>query len=152
MEKSEQAVNTFTAGGFNCAQSVFSTYSEHLGFDSQTALKISCSFGGGMGHIGETCGAVTGAFMLIGLKYGQINPEDTDSKEKVYALVQEFTRQFKEQYGSVKCKDLLGCDMSTPDGLKFVKERGLTKMICPKYVRSAARIIENLLLNENQNS
>lgn len=148
MNISENAEKTFALTGFNCAQSVFSTYSEHLGFDAETALKISCSFGGGMAHIGETCGAVTGAFMLIGLKYGQIHPDDAEAKEKVYALVQEFTKRFKEIYGSVHCKDLLGCDMSTPEGLQLVKEKGLTKMICPKYVRSSAKLIEEILFNE----
>jgi C_GCAxxG_C_C family probable redox protein len=141
--KVDCAVDCFNSG-FSCSQAVFSTYSQELGLDPKTALKVAGAFGGGMGHIGETCGAVTGAFMAIGLKYGKTRPEDNDAKEKTYALVQEFATRFKAINGSIRCKELLEFDISTPDGMKAAREKGLFKTLCPKYVKDAAEIIEQL--------
>ena len=112
MKKTDSVVQCFTSG-FNCSQAVFSTYCSELGLDEEMALRIAGSFGSGMGFIGETCGAVTGAFMLIGLKCGKVYAEDNDAKEKTYSFVQEFTRRFKVINKSVKCKELLAYDIST---------------------------------------
>ncbi len=82
MSKSEQTNECFI-GGFNCSQAVFTSFCEEFGFDKNTALKISSSFGGGMGLLNETCGAVTGAFMTIGLKFGRIRADDTETKKRI---------------------------------------------------------------------
>lgn len=139
----EQAVSSFKQG-CNCAQAVFATYAEQLGFDRGKALKIACGFGGGM-RMGETCGAVTGAFMVIGLKYASGDPQDKDAKQKAYELVQKFTREFRTRNGSVVCKELLGCDVSTPEGAKIATEKGLFRSFCPKMVQDAAEILEEML-------
>lgn len=131
--------------GFNCAQAVFSTYSGDLGLDRETALKIAGSFGAGMGYIGETCGAVTGAFMLIGLKFGRFRLDDLDAKEKTYSTVQQFTKKFVELYGSVKCKELLEYDISIPEQLRIAGENQLFSKICPKLVKASAVLVEELL-------
>jgi C_GCAxxG_C_C family probable redox protein len=144
MSKIDCAVDCFNRG-FSCSQAVFSTYSEELGLDSATALRIAGAFGGGMGHIGETCGAVTGALMVIGLKYGKIQAEDNAAKEKTYALVQEFASRFKAKNDSISCKGLLGFDISTSEGMKAAREEGLFVKLCPQYVKDAAAIIEQLL-------
>lgn len=144
MSKVENAVNCFNSG-FNCAQAVFSTYSEQLGMDEITALKTSCPFGGGMACLGETCGAVTGAYLLIGLKYGKYLPDDNEAKEKSYALVRRFNDKFCEIYGSVKCKELLKYDINNPEDLEKIKELDLWHTLCPIYVKSASEIIEELL-------
>lgn len=144
MKKSECAVECFS-NGFNCAQAVFSTYCSELGLDPKTALRIAGSFGGGMGHIGETCGAVTGAIMLIGLKHGKVDAGDNAAKEKSYALVQEFTRRFKAINYSVQCKELLSCDISTQAGMQSAREKQLFTTICPLLVRDACEIIEEVL-------
>ena len=141
--KADQAVVCFN-NGFNCSQAVFSTYAESLGLDPATALKIACGFGAGMGFTGETCGAVTGAFMLIGLKYGKFKPEDNQAKEKTYALVQEFAKRFRELHGSLKCKELLPYDISVPGEADKAKAEGLYTTVCPKLVRSAAEIVEEI--------
>lgn len=143
MGKADSAVACFN--NFNCSQAVFSTYCEDLGQDRENALKIACAFGGGMGHLGLTCGAVTGAFMLIGLKYGKYLPDDAAAKEKTYALVQEFAERFKALRGTICCNELLGCDMSTPEGEQYARDNGLWRSLCPKYVFDAATIIEDLL-------
>ncbi len=144
MNKVECSEQCFLSG-FNCAQAVFSTYSGELGLDPELALKIAGSFGGGMGLIGETCGAVTGAIMLIGLKYGKVRVDDTAAKEKTYALVQEYKRQFVELNGSVRCKELLGYDIRIPEEMITAGEKNLFKTLCPKLVKDSAEIVEKLL-------
>jgi C_GCAxxG_C_C family probable redox protein len=144
MSKVDDAIACFDEG-FNCSQSVFSTYCEQLGLDKETGLKISCGLGGGMGRMAETCGAVTGAFLLIGLKYGKHKADDAVSKEKTYELVREFADKFKEMHGSIKCRDLLGCDISTPEGMAVMTEKGLHITHCRKLVADSSELIEELL-------
>jgi C_GCAxxG_C_C family probable redox protein len=126
--------------GFNCSQAVFSTYAQ--GIDQETALKIASGFGGGMGRMGETCGAVTGAMMVLGLRFGADQP-DREAKERVYARIREFADRFQARNGSTFCRDLLGCDISTPDGYEQAKI--LFPTVCPKYVRDACEILEEML-------
>jgi C_GCAxxG_C_C family probable redox protein len=144
MSKVNSAVALFKKG-FNCSQAVFSTYSADLFLSTEKAKKIGCAFGGGIGCMGLTCGAVTGALMLIGLKYGNSNLEDQMSKEETYARVQEFAKRFKERNGSLQCSVLLNCDISTEEGLKAAEEKNLIEELCPKFVKDAAEIIEEIL-------
>jgi C_GCAxxG_C_C family probable redox protein len=111
MNNIDHAVSCFKEG-FNCAQALLSTYGSQFGLDQEMALKAAGAFGGGMGRMGETCGAVTGAFMIIGLRHGKIKSEDEQTKEKAYSLVREFVEKFKSRNGSVLCRELLGCDIS----------------------------------------
>ena len=141
MKKSEKALQCFNSG-FNCSQSIFSVYGEQFGINAEVALKIASGFGAGMGRLCETCGAVTGAFMVIGLKYGYISSDDKESKEKTYAAVQELAKRFKERNKSTKCEDLLGTHMVTGDKEKAARQ---VKEVCPKLVLSAAEILEELL-------
>ena len=143
MSKSEQAVETFLSG-FNCAQTVLSTFSEELGMDKDQALKVSCGFGGGMGKLQETCGAVTGAIMALGLKYGitEVNPE---IKEANYQRVKDFTAKFEEIYGSIKCMDLVKTDLNTKEGVAYFKENDLINKVCAKCVGDAVKIVEGML-------
>jgi C_GCAxxG_C_C family probable redox protein len=144
MTKADDAVEYFNKG-FSCSQSVLSAYSDELGMGRDQAFRVAGAFGAGMGRMCETCGAVTGAFMVLGLKYGKVKAEDEPAKEKTYAKVQEFVREFKAGNGSIVCRDLLGCDMGTPEGMKHARENRLTSTKCPKYVRDAAEIVERLL-------
>ncbi len=144
MCKSDCAVDCFN-NGYNCAQAVFSTYCEQLGLDKTNALKIAGSFGAGMGYIGETCGAVTGAVMLIGLKHGKVHKDNNEAKETTYNLVQEYTKRFKAINGSVKCTELLGYDLSTAEGFKTAGESNLWKTVCARLVKDSAQIVEELL-------
>ncbi len=145
MSKKELVLYRF-AEGFSCSQAIFSTYGEELGLSRETALKIAAGFGGGMGRMAETCGAVAGAFMTIGLKYGAINVEDRAAKEKTYELVREFADRFKARHGSIICKELLSCDISTPEGMEVAKEQELFTTLCPKFVIDAAEILEDILI------
>ncbi len=130
---------------FNCAQSVLSTYAEELGLEREQALRIATGFGGGMGRLADTCGVVTGAFMVLGLKYGMIDPADQASKEKTYAAVQAFAKEFKARFGSLDCRDLLGVDLSTPGGLAMAHERKLIDQRCPILLQAAAEILDSML-------
>jgi len=144
MTKVNHAVSLFKKG-FNCSQAVFSTYSNDLFLSSEKARRIGTAFGAGMGRMGLTCGAVTGAIMLIGLKYGNSNVKDEMSKEKTYELVQKFAKMFKERNGSLQCSVLLGYDISTEEGMKIVEEKNLCNDLCPKFIKDAAEIIEEIL-------
>ena len=144
MSKTEKAVECFNKG-FNCSQAIFSVYSESLGVNNEMANRIASGFGAGMGRLCETCGAVTGAYMVIGLNYGHASPKDNESREKTYTLVQEFSRRFKERNKSTKCEDLLGSHLITGDKENSVRR---VKAICPKMVRDAAEILEELLENK----
>lgn len=98
-----------------------------------------------MGRKALVCGAVSGACMLIGLKYAAIEAKDTAAKEKTYELVREFMERFTLLNSSVICKDLLSCDISVSEGLKFARDNKLIDSRCSKFVRDAAEIIEQML-------
>ena len=143
MNRTETALSRF-AEGFSCSQAVLSAYSDGFGLDEETALKIASGFGGGMGRMAENCGAVTGAIMVLGLRFGGTLPKQ-EAKDRVYAKVREFTDRFKARNGSLLCRDLMSCDVSTAEGYDAAKESGLFATICPKYLQDAAEILEDML-------
>ncbi len=145
MSNADLAVACFKED-FNCSQAVFSTYAPTLGLDRETALRVAAAFGGGMGRTGETCGAASGALMVIGLRYGQSTAEDKDAKEMTYNLAAEFLNRFAARNnGCVKCRELLGRDVGDPEDRQAAREQGLFETLCPKFVRDAAEIVEQLL-------
>jgi C_GCAxxG_C_C family probable redox protein len=131
--------------GFSCSQAVLAAYGKQFDLQQELALRIAGAFGGGMGRMGETCGAVTGAIMVIGLKFGCTTAGDLKARENAYAVVREFVQRFKERNVSVLCRYLLDCDISTPEGMKRAKEEGLIKQACPKFVKDAAEILDQLI-------
>jgi len=144
MNKAEKAVALFKEG-FSCSQAVFAAFSEDFGLDRNTSLKISQPFGGGMAHLGEACGAVTGAFMLIGLKYGRTKADDLEARDRTYAKMRQFTDRFKALHCSIQCRCLLGLDLGTEEGMRLAREKNLFQTICVKYVQDAATIVEEFL-------
>ncbi len=140
----ERVVRLFDSG-FSCSQAVFAAFSEALGLDDISALKIAQPFGGGIAGTGSTCGAVSGALLAIGLRHGRSRPEDLAAKEKTYALVREFLRRFRERHGSTVCRELLGVDLSTPEGHEEARRRGLFASRCSLFVAEAVGILEELL-------
>ncbi len=129
----------------NCAQTVLSTYSEIFGLDRNLALRVAQGFGGGMARGGGTCGAVTGAYMVIGLalKLSADNPRE--SVERSYELIREFNRKFLELHSSTLCKELIGYDLSTPEGLAEARNKSIFLTVCPAFVRDSVEILETLL-------
>jgi C_GCAxxG_C_C family probable redox protein len=143
MSKSDAAERYFS-DGFACSQAVFMVFSDELGLPENTAAKVAEAFGGGLA-LGEMCGAVTGAMMALGLKYGRVEPTDDEAKQETRRLTRELFAAFQAQHGTLVCRELLGVDVSTPEGLQQAHEAGLFKSRCPLFVRSAAEITESLL-------
>jgi C_GCAxxG_C_C family probable redox protein len=131
--------------GFNCAQAVLSSHSAEYGLDATLSKKVAAAFGGGMAHNGEVCGAVSGAFMLIGLKYGQYKEEDKVSKEKTYKITNEYIRKFKDEFGSIRCGDLIKYDLSIPKELLRAREAGVFQTICKNLVQRSVELVEETL-------
>lgn len=148
MDKKDYAVECF-GKGFNCSQAVFSTFCEDFGLDKKVALKIANSFGAGMGYNGEACGAVSGAFMTIGLKYGQYEEGDRPTKEKTYALVKEFTTRFKEINGTINCTKLIEYDLSDEKQLLAARQSDVFRTKCPRYIKDAVGILEDILSRDD---
>lgn len=146
MKHSEIAVENFKKG-YNCAQSVFLAFAKDFGFDDETALKLSSSFGGGMGRLREVCGAVSSMFAIAGLKEGYTSPNDDDAKAKHYALIQSLAEDFKSRHNTIICRELLGLpeggDEPTPSKRteQYYQERP-----CENFIRTAAEIIETRIL------
>jgi C_GCAxxG_C_C family probable redox protein len=144
MGRIERAVSLFSEG-FNCAQAVLAAFGPDLGLERELALKLAGAFGGGMARMGEACGAVTGGLMALGLKFGPTRAGDEAAKEWAYGLACRFFKEFEAWNGSILCRELLGCDLSAPEGRKRAKEAGLHSSRCPGFVRAAAEILERLL-------
>jgi C_GCAxxG_C_C family probable redox protein len=140
----ERAARLFDSG-FSCSQAVFGAFSEALGIELTPALKIAQPFGGGIAGSGSTCGAISGALLVIGLRHGRSRPEDLAAKEQTYTLVREFIRRFQEHHGSTLCRELLGVDLSTPEGHEEARRRGLFAARCSQFVAEAAAILEEIL-------
>lgn len=141
----ERAIELFKQG-YNCSQSVFGAFCEECNMDFETALKLSSSFGGGMGRLREVCGAVSGMFMVAGMKYGYSNPKDNISKAEHYKRIQELAEQFKEKNGSLVCRELLG--LSTQSESYIPEKRTdeyYKKRPCAEIVGDAAEIIDEFM-------
>ncbi len=143
MDKSKTAAESF-AGGHLCSQSVLGVFCDELGLERETALKLALGFGGGFARCGESCGAVTGALMVIGLKEGTAQPGDSPEKAAVYKTVRSFVETFKNTHGSILCRELLQCDISTPEGHARARDAQLFDTVCPVLVESAVSTLEAL--------
>ena len=140
-ERIEKAIALFKEG-FNCSQAVVAAFADHYGFTREQALRMSASFGGGIGRMRETCGAACGLFMLAGLETGSTDGADRNGKAANYALVQELAKEFTLRNGALKCADLLGLSkkepvVSTPEART---DQYYAKRPCVKMVEEAARI------------
>ena len=143
MDQVTKAVELF-GQGYMCSQAVFAAFSEQFGINEQQALQIGGCFGGGMTK-GEVCGACTGALMALGLRYGQTDLNDTESRAEENVKAAAFLDEFKKRKGSYICRELLGCDISTEEGKAFAVNNGLFGKLCPEMVRTAAEIVAEML-------
>ncbi len=143
MSKTDLARSYFEQG-FSCSQAVAAAFAAEFGLDGPMMLRIAAAFGGGIARSGDTCGAVSGALMVIGLKHGAIQP-DPAAKERTYERAREFIARFQARNGAVDCRDLLGHDFATPEGREAIKELKVTRAICPGLVTSAVEILEEML-------
>lgn len=144
--KEKKAISSFK-NGLNCAQSVVSAYTDEMKFDPGLALSLSCGFGGGMGRLQETCGAVTGSFMILGIHNCKKYQDNKDRKDKTYSMVREFSRRFKAIHGSTDCRTLLNCDLKTEEGQQYLREHNLHEVICEDCITNSIKIIQELIEN-----
>ena len=143
MDDVTTAANLFR-DGCACSQAVLGAFAARVGLDRDHAIRMAAGFAGGMRQ-GEVCGAVTGAYMVLGLAHGTEACTTAEGRAPVYAAVTAFAAEFRRRRGSVVCRDLLGCDISTADGLRTAQEQGLFATTCVQAVQDAAEIVEGLL-------
>lgn len=143
--KSEVAVEKFLSG-YNCAQAVLYAYAPDLGLDAETALKLATGLGGGIGRYGETCGAVTGGVLALGLKFGRGERADRSAAELAHQKTGELMVAFEKVYGTCSCRKLLGgCDLRTSEGRERFKEQDLHHKVCVPCVRSVSEWLAGAL-------
>jgi len=130
--------------GNGCSQAVLTHYCELLGVDETTALRISSGFPAGMQMAG-ICGAVTGAYMVLGLKFADRDSGASAGRKRVYEKVAEFTQRFTERNATLNCRELLGCDIMTPAGKEIANQKNLFKTVCPKFVEDATQILQDMI-------
>jgi C_GCAxxG_C_C family probable redox protein len=132
------------AQGFDCSQIVLAEVSENYGLDVETARKVSACFGGGMWCAG-CCGALTGALMAAGLKYGHATPGAADDKDKTLTVMGELRKKFVAKYHSTECKDLLGHDLSIPEEMQQILDKGLIGSVCPGVICETVEMLNGYL-------
>jgi C_GCAxxG_C_C family probable redox protein len=143
--KSEIAVAKFM-DGYNCAQSVFYSFCDDLQFEKNTALKMACGFGAGMGRKEEVCGAVSGGIIVIGAKYGRGEKDALTHTELTYKKTIELMDTFSKKHGTFICRKLLNdCELTTEEGQKQYKEKDLLNKVCKQCVQSVVEILENIM-------
>ncbi|MEZ5072587.1 MAG: C-GCAxxG-C-C family protein [Bacteroidales bacterium] len=143
MKRTEQAREYFLSG-YNCAQSVILSFADDMKFSKELTQKISAGFGGGMGKTQETCGAVTGAIMVLGLRMGEKVNNNDELKNKTYAKVQDLTRTFTREFKSTRCRDIVGVDLNSKEGERKFKEEHMMENLCARCVERAVAIVEGL--------
>jgi len=134
--------------GYGCAQVVLAVYAGDFGLDERLALRLATGFGSGMGRMCEVCGALTGAFMVIGMKYGKENSDGTrygTETETTYRLVADLAGKFQEKNGSIYCRELIGHNLMDPAERAKVVELGLFKATCRKCILDAVELLEETL-------
>jgi len=142
--RAEQAVRNFE-NGFNCSQSMFGVFAEDFGVNEKVALKIASGFGGGIARGGDICGVVTGGIMTLGLNFFNTEGDILKSKIEIYKIINEFKKRFEKKHGSIICRQLLGCDISTDEGFKKSLEQDLHNKICKGLVRDAVELVEEMI-------
>lgn len=143
----DRAVELFVNGA-NCAQAVFAAFADKMGMDENTCLKLSSSFGGGMGRLREVCGAVSGMFMVAGALYGYAENGDVKKKEH-YALIQEMAKAFTDKHQTIICRELLQIKPSVPSPVPTARNEQFYKTRpCVRFVETAADITEKIIADK----
>lgn len=146
----KKAIDLFKEG-YNCSQAVFLAFDDKYNIDRTTALKLSSSFGGGMGRLREVCGAVSGMFMVAGVLYGYDDPKDYDEKKEHYTRIQQLAKEFEALNGSIVCRQLLGLDNGKDNpSPEHRTEEYYKKRPCAELVGIAAAIMEQYILEREE--
>jgi C_GCAxxG_C_C family probable redox protein len=132
--------------GLNCSQAIITAFGEPFGVDAKTAKNLGRPWGGGMGHLALTCGALTGAVAILGL--ARNDSDEQQARQDAFESVRELFHRFEAKHGATACKDLLGADMSTAAGKKKINEEKLTSQFCPGIIRDTAEILADLMKSQ----
>lgn len=143
MNKVEKSLDYFK-NGFNCSQALLATFAADFGLSEEMALKVATQFGGGA-RKGEMCGAVSGALMVLGLKYGHYHYDAPEEKANAYSIAEDFMNRFIEKNGTVVCRELLGYDLTKPEDKQKIMELDLFHITCPKMIQCATEIVDEML-------
>lgn len=146
MDSASKAVELFR-GGCACSQAILAAYGPRYGLSKSQALRVAAGFAGGM-RMAETCGAVTGAYMVLGLAKCDGGCGTAEGRKGTYDALAAFSKAFRERQVDLKCRDLLGCDVSTPEGTAAAREANLFGTRCVDLVRCAAELLEEMLPGE----
>jgi C_GCAxxG_C_C family probable redox protein len=146
MSKRKELALEYFKKGYNCAQAVLCAFGPDFEMDRETAFRVSCGFGGGIARLQFTCGAVTGAVMVLGLKFGKpVGDSFEKAKVNTYEPVRRLIDEFKKRNNALACIDLLGLDMNNEEQRKQIKEKNLHAVICEKCVGDCVEILEELV-------
>ncbi len=149
LQRAESAKALFLEG-YNCAQAVFCAFEDVTGLPRQTAARIASGFGGGIGRMREVCGAVSGAVMTLDMALGYDDPQAAAAKAAHYRLIQEFARRFREENGSILCRELLAGVQTTPGSDPQARTPAYyRKRPCPELVALSAQITQQMLNEQN---
>ena len=137
--------------GYNCSQAIVLAFSDVIGLEREAILRISSSFGGGMGRLREVCGAVSGMFIVLGYLRGYTDPEDYDGKKRLYAEIRQLAAIFEEEYGSIVCRNLLAGVPHTEGGIpEKRREDYYQKRPCPEQIEFSAKILHEFLTEHGE--
>lgn len=143
--KQEEAVRAFMDESYNCAQSTLLPFLKEYGISERDGKLFASVFGAGMGRMQETCGAVTASFMVLGLEFGFVDPLDQQQRTLLLEKTRSFAESFKNEFGTIKCMDLLKCDLNTEEGQLKHKEENHRELVCKKCVEFAAKKLEEII-------
>ena len=145
MNRYEEKARSLFLEGYNCAQAVAAAFAEEIGMDERTAVALASPFGGGMGRMREVCGAVSAMWMVLGAREGYTDPRDHGAKKDLYATVQTLATRFREENGSIICRELLGGNPSSTPNPSERTAAYYEKRPCADMVALAAEITEKYL-------
>lgn len=149
----QKAMDLFKEG-YNCSQAVFLAFADQYSMDRETVLRLSSSFGGGMGRLRQVCGGVSGMFLVAGILYGYDSPKDKEGKAEHYGRIQELARQFEAENGSIVCRELLGLGKNATEKYSPVPEERTEeyykKRPCVRLIGMAAAIMEGYIREQKE--
>lgn len=143
MELTKEMIANSFINGVDCSQIIMGEWADRIGLSKEDAIKVSSAFGGGLGE-GETCGAIIGGMLVLGMKYGNTGENQQEQKDILNAKRAEFLEKFKKAHTHRSCRELLGYDFSKPEDVPKIFESGILFEACPRFVRTALDILDEM--------
>jgi C_GCAxxG_C_C family probable redox protein len=148
MARAENAADAMRSG-FNCAQSIIKAYAAELSVEEDAVVRMAASFGGGLGRNGYVCGAVSGAAMVIGARFGNADAADTAARDRTYSAISDLLEKFQREHHTVLCRELISFEINTPEGYTRAREADVFQNRCPLFLRSVGKILDEILVSND---